>query len=168
MMPALLLFVLAAAVALGAVALRLASAGLFTGRLGRLFSVFVADPFTATARLAYVDEAGNRLPGLPKTLDMELDDVVGNKVTFTDYDDENFFIVEPGPPGAYGMVFLDYQTFEDGADTRKVNLVLGRTETELGISHRVAIDTNVTPKERMQGLEELLLQVGTRFGFIQR
>jgi hypothetical protein len=126
-----------------------------------------ADPFVITARLRHVDADGRKLPGIPTTLRMAVSDVAGDRVEFLDYDDEPFFIVPPGPSGATGMVFEEFQAADVGEDTSHLVLIVGRAATELSLVHAIAANTAVEAKDRMQGLDSIIFGQGQRLAFAQ-
>lgn len=129
-----------------------------------------ADAFKVTARGRYVDAAGTIIPGqLPTSLQMSADDIAGNKLTFDDYDSDKYWQVgaRPPPEGAVAFRFEEYKPTEDGADTTRVEVMLGNQATGFILRHDTAFSSDVTPAERLQGLDNVDFPIGTRISFKQ-
>jgi hypothetical protein len=126
-----------------------------------------AVPFKETGRIRHVDADGNILPGIPVSLRMSCSDVAGAKVTFDDYDNDKFFIIPPGPPGAIGAQFVDMKGSADGGDTKSLQLVIGNATSTLVLKDDQLAEKAVDAHTRMQGLDSIVFGIGQRIGFTQ-
>jgi hypothetical protein len=166
----LVLLAIAAVVALGAVALRNASAALVGGRMGALWTLFVAAPYTVASRFHYEDAQGRNVSVIPNTLRLTATDVAAAKLIIPAIGAaETKFVVPPGPPGAIGIRFEDYKQSADGTDTKAVSLLLGPLGQDTGfqIVGANAANAAVSAQDRTQGLDKMLFGIGQTLQFTQ-
>lgn len=126
--------------------------------------------YTITARAKYVDKDGNYLPVLPVSLNINGDDVAGNKVTIDEADGGKAYSVLPlpGTPEAYGVRFQDVKQSAAGAATTKLNLVIGGNPSTLTVREDILANAAIAAHDRMQGLDDVVFAIGQTIGFIQK
>lgn len=122
-------------------------------------------------RYHYTDDAGNKVSTIPSSNQLSVSDVVGEKATWDDLDgDKSMTVAAPVTAGVQGATHIRFEEFKPTANpaaATRLNLVLGKTATELNLAADVANNTSVSAEDRMQGLDKLLIPIGTRVAFVQ-
>ena len=129
-----------------------------------------ANAYKLRLRHHYTDESGNKLSTIPSSNQLSADDVVGNKLTWDGFDADKSMTVQapvPAVENATHIRFEDAKSTEDGEDTSRLQLVIGKLEPEHELALDVLVNADLTAEDRMQGLDKMLIPIGTRIAFKQ-
>lgn len=125
--------------------------------------------YKVRTRHHYVDAQGNKLPAIPTSNQISFSDVAAAKGTWDDIDNEvSMTVAAPvGVEGATHIRFEEFKATAAGAGATRVQLVLGKLETELVLATDVAANAAITATDRLQGLDSMLFGIGQRIAFKQ-